>query len=83
MVPIIRSPCGNAAEMVAEALDKKLRDNLRDVRNSMFTGENLPVGQMRFVCVCVCVRACMCVCVCVCAVTYIFSQFFKATSHNS
>ena len=47
VVPIIRCPSGNAAEMVAEALDTKLRDNLRDVRNSMFTGENLPVGQMR------------------------------------
>ncbi|KAF4520597.1 hypothetical protein B566_EDAN006008 [Ephemera danica] len=35
-VPIIRSPRGNAAEMVAEKLDKKLRENLRDARNSLF-----------------------------------------------
>ena len=41
MVPIIRSPRGNAAEAVAEALDKKIRDNLRDTRNSMFTDDNI------------------------------------------
>lgn len=35
-VPVIRSPRGNAAEMVAEKLDKKLRENLRDTRNSLF-----------------------------------------------
>jgi hypothetical protein len=35
-VPFIRSPRGNAAEMVAEKLDKKLRENLRDARNSLF-----------------------------------------------
>uniref|UniRef100_A0A8C4WV75 Sec1 family domain containing 1 n=1 Tax=Eptatretus burgeri TaxID=7764 RepID=A0A8C4WV75_EPTBU len=29
-VPIIRCPRGNAAEMVAEKLDKRLRENLRD-----------------------------------------------------
>jgi hypothetical protein len=33
---VIRSPRGNAAEMVAEKLDKKLRENLRDTRNSLF-----------------------------------------------
>lgn len=38
-VPIIRSPRGNAAEMVAEKLDKKLRENLRDTRNSLFIME--------------------------------------------
>jgi len=38
-VPIIRCPKGNASEMVAEALDKKLRDNLRDTRNSLFTSD--------------------------------------------
>ncbi|XP_057315820.1 sec1 family domain-containing protein 1-like [Hydractinia symbiolongicarpus] len=36
-VPIIRCPKGNAAEMVAEVLDKKIRENLRDSRNSLFT----------------------------------------------
>jgi len=47
VVPIIRCPRGNAAEVVAEALDKKLRENLRDTRNSMFTGDNIPVAQLR------------------------------------
>ena len=36
-VPIIRCPSGNAAEAVASKLDKKLRDNLRDARNSLFS----------------------------------------------
>ena len=35
-VPIIRCPPGNAAEAVASKLDKKLRDNLKDARNSLF-----------------------------------------------
>ncbi|XP_018326803.1 protein sly1 homolog [Agrilus planipennis] len=35
-VPIIRSPKGNAADMVAKKLDKKLRDNLFDARNNLF-----------------------------------------------
>ena len=35
-VPIIRCPAGNAAEAVASKLDKKLRDNLKDTRNSLF-----------------------------------------------
>ncbi|XP_058966963.2 sec1 family domain-containing protein 1-like [Pocillopora verrucosa] len=46
-VPIIRCPKGNAAEMVAEGLDKKLRENLRDSRNSMFTAD-IPSGQFSF-----------------------------------
>ncbi|KAK2553789.1 Sec1 family domain-containing protein 1 [Acropora cervicornis] len=46
-VPIIRCPKGNAAEMVAEALDKKLRENLRDSRNSLFTTD-MPSGQFSF-----------------------------------
>ncbi|XP_076273523.1 sec1 family domain containing Slh [Rhynchophorus ferrugineus] len=36
-VPIIRSPKGNAAEMVARKLEKKLKDNLFDARNNLFT----------------------------------------------
>jgi len=36
-IPIIRCPSGNAAEMVAQNLDKRLRDNLRDTRNSFFS----------------------------------------------
>lgn len=47
VVPIIRCPRGNAAEMVAEKLDKKLRDNLRDTRNSLFTGD-IQAGQFSF-----------------------------------
>ncbi|XP_066464671.1 sec1 family domain-containing protein 1 [Eleutherodactylus coqui] len=47
-VPIIRCPRGNAAGMVAEKLDKKLRENLRDARNSLFTGDNLGTGQFSF-----------------------------------
>lgn len=46
-VPIIRSPRGNAAEMVAEKLDKKLRENIRDSRNSLFTSDTLS-GQFSF-----------------------------------
>lgn len=40
VVPVIRSPRGNAAEMVAEKLTKKLRENLRDTRNSLFLAES-------------------------------------------
>ncbi|XP_040917164.1 sec1 family domain-containing protein 1 isoform X2 [Toxotes jaculatrix] len=47
-VPIIRCPRGNAAEMVAVKLDKKLRENLRDARNSLFTGDNMVAGQFSF-----------------------------------
>lgn len=46
-VPIIRCPRGNAAEMVAEKLDKKLRDNIRDTRNSLFTSDTVQAGQFR------------------------------------
>ncbi|XP_017775611.1 PREDICTED: protein sly1 homolog [Nicrophorus vespilloides] len=38
-VPIIRSPKGNAAEMVARKLDKKLRENLFDARNNLFNSD--------------------------------------------
>uniref|UniRef100_A0A7N9CPZ3 Sec1 family domain containing 1 n=1 Tax=Macaca fascicularis TaxID=9541 RepID=A0A7N9CPZ3_MACFA len=46
-VPIIRCSRGTAAEMVAVKLDKKLRENLRDARNSLFTGDTLGAGQFR------------------------------------
>ena len=36
-VLIIRCPAGNAAEAVAMKLEKKLRDNLRDTRHSLFS----------------------------------------------
>ncbi|KAK3927655.1 Protein sly1-like protein [Frankliniella fusca] len=47
-VPIIRSPRGNAAEMVAEKLDKKLRENLRDTRNSLFMMDASQAGMYSF-----------------------------------
>lgn len=47
-VPIIRCPRGNAAEMIAEKLDKKLRDNIRDTRNSLFTLDSVQAGQFSF-----------------------------------
>nr|CAB3265891.1 sec1 family domain-containing protein 1 [Phallusia mammillata] len=43
-MPIIRCPPGNAAEMVAEKLDKRFRDNLRDARNSFFSSMPGSVG---------------------------------------
>jgi hypothetical protein len=36
MVPFIRAQCGGIAEFVAQKLDQKVRDNLRDSRNSLF-----------------------------------------------
>jgi len=47
MVPIIRCSRGNAAEMVSEKLDKKLRENLRDARSSLFTADTAQTGQIR------------------------------------
>lgn len=40
VVPIIRCPEGNAAEMVSRTLDKKLRENLNDVKNNLFIPNN-------------------------------------------
>jgi len=48
MVPIIRCPRGDAAEMVSVKLDKKLRENLRDARSSLFTGDSVSTGQVRY-----------------------------------
>lgn len=45
-IPIIRCPRGNAAEMVAERLDKKLRENIRDARNSFFSATPSVTGGM-------------------------------------
>lgn len=47
-VPIIRSSKGNAAEMVAKKLDKKLRENLWDARNNLFHGNTGQVGSFSF-----------------------------------
>ncbi|VDM58423.1 unnamed protein product [Angiostrongylus costaricensis] len=46
IVPIIRCPKDNAAELVAKRLDQKLRDNLRDARNNLFTVESVRAGQL-------------------------------------
>lgn len=43
-VPIIRCPRGNAAEVIAEKLDKKIRENLRDARNSLFLNDTVSHG---------------------------------------
>ncbi|XP_053205497.1 sec1 family domain-containing protein 1-like isoform X2 [Panonychus citri] len=40
VVPIIRCAKGNAAEMVAEKLNKRLRENLQDVKNNLFKGSS-------------------------------------------
>uniref|UniRef100_A0A1I7SVH2 Sec1 family domain-containing protein 1 n=1 Tax=Bursaphelenchus xylophilus TaxID=6326 RepID=A0A1I7SVH2_BURXY len=45
VVPIIKCPKGNAAEEVAKRLDQKIRDNLRDARNNLFTNDNVRAGQ--------------------------------------
>ncbi|CAD6199614.1 unnamed protein product, partial [Caenorhabditis auriculariae] len=47
IVPIIRCPKGNAAEMVAKRLDQKLRENLRDARNNLFTLDGVRVGYLQ------------------------------------
>lgn len=47
-VPIIRSPRGNAAEMVSKKLDKKLRDNLFDARNNLFQMDTSQAGGFNF-----------------------------------
>ncbi|CAB3401310.1 unnamed protein product [Caenorhabditis bovis] len=47
IVPIIRCPKGNAAEMIAKRLDQKLRENLRDSRNNIFSMDGVRVGFMQ------------------------------------
>ncbi|CAF0722597.1 unnamed protein product [Didymodactylos carnosus] len=47
-VPIIRCPKGEAAEVVGERLDKKLRDSLRDTRNSLFSADSMSSGALSF-----------------------------------
>lgn len=47
-VPFIRSTKGNAAEMVAKKLDKKLRENLWDARNNLFHGNTGQGGAFSF-----------------------------------
>ena len=45
MIPFIRAQRGGIAEFVGDKLDKKIRDNLRDSRNSLFQQE---MGQLTF-----------------------------------
>lgn len=45
---MIRCPRGNAAEMVAEKLDKKLREILRDTRNNLFQMDSASHGGVHF-----------------------------------
>lgn len=47
-VPIIRCPKGNAAEMVAKMIHKKLRENVWDTRNNLFEGEASASGHYSF-----------------------------------
>jgi len=46
-VPIIRCPRGAAAQMLAERLDKKLRENLRDSRNNLFVLDPSQIGNFK------------------------------------
>ncbi|XP_018027037.1 sec1 family domain-containing protein 1 [Hyalella azteca] len=50
-VPIIRSQRNNAAQMVAERLDRKLRDSLKDTRNTFFNAvpsQGFQAGHLNF-----------------------------------
>ncbi|KAF2358375.1 Sec1-like protein [Trinorchestia longiramus] len=50
-VPIIRSQRNNAAQAVAERLDRKLRDSLRDTRNTFFNAtpsQGFQAGHLNF-----------------------------------
>ncbi|OXU18461.1 protein sly1 homolog [Nasonia vitripennis] len=47
-VPIIRCPKGNAAEQVSRKLDKKLRENVWDSRNTLFQGEGIRSSHFSF-----------------------------------
>ena len=47
-IPVIRCPKGNAAEVISKKLDKKLRENLRDTRNSLFMNDNMQGGHFSF-----------------------------------
>lgn len=47
-VPIIRCSKGNAGEMVAKKLDKKLRENVWDSRNTLFQGEGIRSNNFRY-----------------------------------
>ncbi|CAF2851193.1 unnamed protein product [Rotaria sp. Silwood2] len=48
LVPIIRCPIGEAAEIVGQKLDEKLREHLRDHRNSLFSSDSMAIGALSF-----------------------------------
>uniref|UniRef100_A0AC35TSG9 Sec1 family domain-containing protein 1 n=1 Tax=Rhabditophanes sp. KR3021 TaxID=114890 RepID=A0AC35TSG9_9BILA len=48
IIPIIRCDKNNAAERVAEKLDAKIRNSLRDARNNLFVQDTYKPGQMNF-----------------------------------
>eukprot|EP01137_Pigoraptor_chileana_P023083 Opistho-2@88819 len=48
VVPVIRCPRGNAAEMVTEKLDGRLRDHLKNTRNNLFSdGPSGPLSTLQ------------------------------------
>ncbi|RUS21057.1 Sec1-like protein [Endogone sp. FLAS-F59071] len=47
VVPIIRCPRGNAAEMVAQKLDRRLRDHVTNSRNNLFSERASAVSLQR------------------------------------
>ncbi|CAF0875013.1 unnamed protein product [Adineta steineri] len=47
-VPIIRCSKGEFAEIIGQKLDKKLRENLRDSRNSLFSTDSMATGALSF-----------------------------------
>ncbi|KAI1728441.1 sec1 family domain-containing protein [Ditylenchus destructor] len=46
VVPIIKCSKNFAAEQVAQKLDQKIRENLRDARNNLFVQESIRAGQL-------------------------------------
>ncbi|CAF1222221.1 unnamed protein product [Rotaria sordida] len=47
-IPIIRCPIGEAAEIIGQKLDEKLREHLRDHRNSLFSSDSMTIGSLSF-----------------------------------
>ncbi|XP_063720544.1 sec1 family domain-containing protein 1-like [Symsagittifera roscoffensis] len=47
-VPIIRAQKETAAEMLAQILDKKFREHLKDSRSNLFVQDSFQAGQMSF-----------------------------------
>ncbi|CAG8455710.1 11084_t:CDS:2 [Diversispora eburnea] len=47
VIPIIRCPRGNAAEMIAQKLDSRLRDHILNSRNNLFTDTSATLNFQR------------------------------------